>query len=110
MQLNIDKFVKELKRSLTDVNTGSYVNYNCGEDYFNDVLNLDEIVDNSIHCCVRFNNGDISYNELLSKLSNIQTEWDTSPFKGFYSFKNDIEPLGETIFEFGDFLKEHLEI
>ena len=110
MQLKINNFVKELKRALTDVNTGSYVEYNYGEDYFDDVLNLDEIVDTSICYCTRFNNGGLTYIELLCKLSTIQTEWNTSPIKSFYSFKNDVELLGDTIFEFNDFLKEHLDI
>jgi len=109
MKFNTDNFIEELKCKLTGVNTGSYEADDCGEDYFDDVENLDEIIEYATEHCVQYNDGKITYEELLNKLSNIQTEWDTSPFKGFHSFKEDIEPLGDTLYSFKDFLDECLD-
>lgn len=109
MKINTDKFIDELKGKLTDVNTGSYEADECGEDYFDDVENLDEIIDYATGYCSQLNDGKITYEELFDKLSNIQTEWDTSPFRGFYSFKKDVEPLGDTLYAFKDFVDECLD-
>lgn len=109
VKINTDKFIEKLKNRLTDVNTGSYVADDCGEDYFEDALNLNEIIDNSTTLCTQFNEGKIDYDELLNKLCNIEIEWDTSPFAGFHPFKKDTEPLGDTLYEFSDFLDKYLE-
>lgn len=109
MKINTSKFIEELKSKLTDVNTGSYEADECGEDYFDDVENLDEVVNYATEYCSQFNDGKMTYEELLGKLSSIQTEWDTSPFKGFHSFKEDIEPLGDTVYDFKDFVDECLD-
>lgn len=96
-EINTKLMLKEIEDRLTDVNTGSYVAYDCGEDYFDDAENIDEVIEQIENYCDEYNNGNITIKELNNNILKIEVIWDTSPMPRFCSFKERFEPLKETI-------------
>jgi len=100
--------VEEVTRRLTDVNTGSYIADGYGEDYFDDPRNLDAVIRNIEDYCIKLDNGRITYDQFLDIFKNIDVEWETSPMKGFNSFKADSEKLSEACYDIEEIVNEYI--
>lgn len=104
IKINFDKLINEITRYLTDVNTGSYESFGYGEDYFDNALNLDDIIEEVIIYNNEYDNGNISYEELIHKLGELKVEWNINPIQNFTSFKQESELLKDTLYDLEEIL------
>ena len=87
MQDKFKKIRELIENQLTDANTGSYEQDDCGEDYFDDAINLQEVLRKIDLYIEEYNDKKYDLEKFKENIFNITIEWDVNPFAGFNSFK-----------------------
>lgn len=108
--IRLKELLCDIEQKLTHANVGSYVAYDCGEDYFDDAENINEVKKYIEYFCNELKRKEISFEGLYLKIYNITVEWCTghSEYENYTSFKEDFELLGESINLDREYLRKYI--